>query len=117
MLLIATIKDSLFEFPLWLLLYLVSTTILGSKDFQHNASLSLYDTVLQVENIFTNSTNATTATFGNALACRISIPAEVFSGLEEAQEVRVASFIYMNISGFLPESLEEDKSDGYVRVS
>ena len=41
----------------------------------------------------------------------------MFSGLEEAQEVRVASFFYRNISGFLPESFEEDESDGYVRVS
>ena len=54
--------------------------------------------------MLTNGIDATTTFVDNELA-RISIPAEVFS---EAQDVRVASFFYRNMSGFLPESLDEE---------
>ena len=40
----------------------------------------------------------------------ISIPREVFSGLSGGQNVRVASVLYRNMTGFLPEYLTEDDS-------
>ena len=38
----------------------------------------------------------------------INIPGEVFSNLNGGQNVRVASVLYRNMTGFLPERLTED---------
>ena len=47
-------------------------------------------------------------TLTNNSAARISIPREVFLGLEETKRVMVVSFLYRNMSGLLPESLEKE---------
>ena len=57
----------------------------------------------------TSSTDSELFTLIDNNAARISIPREVFHGLEVAQQVRVASFLYRNLSGFLPQSLEDQK--------
>ena len=41
-------------------------------------------------------------------AAEISIPREVLTGLGEREQVRVASLLFRNMTGFLPERLEEN---------
>ena len=49
-------------------------------------------------------------------AAGISIPREVFSSLKEKQRVRVASTLFRNMTGFLPESLKEETSNASLRL-
>ena len=49
-------------------------------------------------------------TLTNDSAARIRIPREVFLGLEQTKHVRVASILYRNMSGILPQSLEEENN-------
>ena len=44
----------------------------------------------------------------------ISIPREVLDGLREGERVRMASFIFRNMSGLLPESLERADNNRLV---
>ena len=48
-------------------------------------------------------------------AAGISIPREVFSSLKE-KRVRVASTLFRNMTGFLPESLKEETSNASLRL-
>ena len=43
---------------------------------------------------------------------QISIPREVLGGLQRGRRVRMASFLFMNMSGLLPETLNSSVSDG-----
>ena len=68
-------------------------------------------TDLLFKEVLANTTTSSTdlITLIDDDAARISIPREVFRGLDEARPVRVASFLYRNMSGLLPQSLEEDR--------
>ena len=44
----------------------------------------------------------------------ISIPREVLEGLGRGERVRMASFLFRNMSGLLPESLEVDDNNRLV---
>jgi hypothetical protein len=51
-------------------------------------------------------------------SARISIPREVVEGAVEGTPVRMASFLYRNMSGLLPESLSNSdgaQNDMYVK--
>ena len=68
-------------------------------------SLSLYLAVLRVEEVPINTTNESISLIEGENA-RISIPREVVESIEGTESVRVVSFLYQNMSGLLPESLE-----------
>ena len=70
-------------------------------------SLSLYNNfaVLRVEDVSINGTNERISLIEGENA-RISIPREVIASVKGRESVRVIFFLYRNMSGLLPESLE-----------
>ena len=67
--------------------------------------LSLYLVVLRVEEASINSINESISLIEGENT-RISIPREVIASIKGRESVRVVSFLYRNMSGLLPESLE-----------
>ena len=72
-----------------------------------------FDEVVQVAEISVNDVNETISFMPNeeldTVNIGISVPSEVISGLgENGERVRMASFLYRNMSGLLPETLEEE---------
>ena len=67
--------------------------------------LSLSLAVLRVEEASTNNINESISLIEGENA-RISIPREVIASVEGRESVQVVSFLYRNMSGLLPESLE-----------
>ena len=65
----------------------------------------MYLAVLRVEEVSINSTNESISLIEGENA-RISIPREVIASVKGRESVRVVSFLYRNMSGLLPESLE-----------
>ena len=65
----------------------------------------MYLAVLRVEEVSINSTNESISLIEGENA-RISIPREVIASAEGIESVRLVSFLYWNMSGLLPESLE-----------
>ena len=41
---------------------------------------------------------------------RISVPEEVFTGNENFESIMVALYLFRNLSGFLPQALQEDRN-------
>ena len=65
-------------------------------------------TVLLVKEVIVNDTNERIALIEDE-AAGISFPREVLTGIVVGRErVRVASLLFRNMSGLLPERLEED---------
>ena len=69
-------------------------------------SPSTFLTVLQVEEVSLNSTDGSISLIEGENA-RINIPREVIASIEGRESIRVVSFLYRNMSGLLPESLED----------
>ena len=72
-----------------------------------------FDEVVQVAEISVNDVNETISFMPNeeldTVNVGISVPNEVISGLgENGERVRMVSFLYRNMSGLLPETLEEE---------
>ena len=72
-----------------------------------------FDEVVQVAEISVNDVNETISFMPNeeldTVNIGISVPSEVISGLgENGERVRMVSFLYRNMSGLLPEALEEE---------
>ena len=65
----------------------------------------MYLVVLRIEEVSINSTNESISLIEGENA-RISIPREVIASIKGRESVRVVSFLYRNMSGLLPESLE-----------
>ena len=68
---------------------------------------------LLVKEVLVNETDERIAPIEGELA-EISIPREMLSGLRGNERVRMASFLFKNMSGLLPESLKEDENNRLV---
>ena len=64
--------------------------------------------VFHVEELLVDETNERISPFKGENA-EISIPREVLESAERRTPIRIASFLFRNMSGLLPESLEEER--------
>ena len=60
--------------------------------------------VFRIEEVLVNDTNEMISLIEGENA-EINVPREVWSGLEGSDRVRVASLLFPNVSGMLPEHL------------
>ena len=68
--------------------------------------------VFQVEEISLNDTDSDMLSGVEEEEAEISIPREVLEGLGNGEPVRMASLLFRNKSGLLPERLEGNNNDG-----
>ena len=81
--------------------------------FVYNMDLFVFDEVLQVAKMLANDINEAILFMPNeeldTVNVGLKVPSEVTSGLgENGERVRMVSFLYRNMSGLLPETLEEE---------